>query len=216
MAKLVDPYHDLGYNVINVRLAGHGTVPEDLISTTPADMMKSVENAVGIAGKLGDRVVLAGHSAGAVLAAEYTAAHQGQIAGLDLYAPTFRFSTNMQKFIRARATQTWLSGLERETPTGYDRTSSAAYIRLLEHWDTIGPKLVGQKLGVPIRLTTTDRDIFADQESTEAFAQTNEIPQSQRVKYPRTNRAVNHNTLPATFDQPEVTAGLRIFDAQIR
>ncbi len=62
-----------GFNVYGLRLAGHGTTPEDLLDISLDDWHKSIEEGYEITRLLGEKVVFAGLSSGGSLALSFAA-----------------------------------------------------------------------------------------------------------------------------------------------
>lgn len=56
-----------GFTVLGVRLAGHGTTPEDMSRTTKHDWIDSVRDGYAILSGLTERISVAGHSMGGLL-----------------------------------------------------------------------------------------------------------------------------------------------------
>lgn len=68
MRDLGKIFFDRGYNVVGVRLRGHGTKPEDLHTVTRDDWQNDVDAGVAAARALGAEVSLAGFSTGGAMA----------------------------------------------------------------------------------------------------------------------------------------------------
>ena len=78
-----------GMTVLGVRLAGHGTDPEDLKQTRWQDWVRSAQEGLAeLQGRV-DQVFIGGVSMGGVLAAILAADHPGTVAGISLLAPSF-------------------------------------------------------------------------------------------------------------------------------
>ncbi len=94
MRLLGDYLHGRGFTVLGVRLAGHGTSPEDMASTKWPHWYAAVEDGYHLLGGLCGEVNVAGLSMGALLAfklaAEYPAA---RIAAVN--APLFIFDRRL-------------------------------------------------------------------------------------------------------------------------
>jgi carboxylesterase len=91
MQFLAEDLHARGYTVLNVRLAGHGTHPSDLMRTRWTDWLLSVEEGLDLLQGLSGQTVLIGQSMGGMIA--LTAAAQYRVAGVvALSTPYFGFS----------------------------------------------------------------------------------------------------------------------------
>ena len=67
MRWLGEYLHAQGHTVLGVRLAGHGTTPEDMAQTRWEDWLGSVEDGYHLLSGLVERVFVIGHSAGGAL-----------------------------------------------------------------------------------------------------------------------------------------------------
>lgn len=80
-----------GVNAYLPRLAGHGLeVDEPLLDMTPANLYESAKEALVIAHKLGEKVVVMGTSTGCTLALMLAADFPEMVDGLVLYSPNIR------------------------------------------------------------------------------------------------------------------------------
>ena len=82
MRWLGDDLHTRGHTVLGVRLAGHGTHPEDLARVRWTDWLVNVEEALALAGSISQRAVLIGQSMGGIVALLGAGMHPQQIAGV--------------------------------------------------------------------------------------------------------------------------------------
>lgn len=90
MQFLADDLHGRGYTVLNVRLAGHGTHPDDLRRTHWTEWLLSVEDGLDLLLGLSGQTVLIGQSMGGMVA--LAAAAQYSVAGVvALSTPYFGF-----------------------------------------------------------------------------------------------------------------------------
>jgi carboxylesterase len=87
MRPLGDFLYQQGFSVSGVRLAGHGTSPEDLLSTSWTDWLESAVKAYHELCSQCDRVFIAGLSMGAVLAVHLAFTHRPSPTALFLMAP---------------------------------------------------------------------------------------------------------------------------------
>jgi carboxylesterase len=91
MQFLAEDLHARGYTVLNVRLAGHGTHPSDLMRTRWTDWLLSVEDGLDLLEGLSGQTVLIGQSMGGMIA--LSAAAQYPVAGVvALSTPYIGFS----------------------------------------------------------------------------------------------------------------------------
>jgi len=80
-----------GCNAYLARLASHGLVTENpLIDMTPYRLYESAKQALMIAQKLGQKVIIMGTSTGGTLALKLAADFPGMVYGLILYSPNVR------------------------------------------------------------------------------------------------------------------------------
>ena len=94
-----------GLTVLGVRLAGHGTTPEDLASTTWQDLVASAEEGLGRLQDQCEQVFVAGLSLGGLITL-YLAAHHPIAGAIVMAAPAyitdwrFRFLPLIKHFVR--------------------------------------------------------------------------------------------------------------------
>lgn len=81
--------HRRGMTVLGVRLAGHGTTPEDLSRTSWLDWYRSAEEGFLRLEKAVDDLFVGGVSLGGILAALLAADHPGRVTAVSLLAPAF-------------------------------------------------------------------------------------------------------------------------------
>ncbi|MBE8222113.1 MAG: alpha/beta fold hydrolase, partial [Bdellovibrionales bacterium] len=100
--EFAELYAKLGFNVINIRLPGHFETPrQKLDSVKWQSWDKKVKQALKLAQNLGEKVIVSGHSSGALLAqkASLDYAHKVKgatpIAGLIGYAPTLQIKKKL-------------------------------------------------------------------------------------------------------------------------
>jgi carboxylesterase len=99
MRFLAEDLHTRGYTVLNVRLAGHGTHPRDLLHTRWTDWLLSVEDGLDLLQGLSQQTVLIGQSMGGMIA--LAAAAQYPLAGVvALSTPYFGFSPLQEMIAR--------------------------------------------------------------------------------------------------------------------
>lgn len=88
-----------GMNTYIPRLAGHGLVTDDpLLNMTPDAIWNSVKEALVIAKKLGQKVILMGTSTGGSMALKLASEYPADIASLILYSPNVRIA-NKASFV---------------------------------------------------------------------------------------------------------------------
>ncbi len=93
--------HDLGANLLAIRLTGHGTDGTDLAAATAQDWWRDLGQGLDATRRLGRRVVVMGMSTGATLAA--LAAHDEQMGrmmdGVVLISPNFRLRARTARLL---------------------------------------------------------------------------------------------------------------------
>lgn len=87
MRFLGERLHAAGYTVSGVRLAGHGTSPDDLARATWRDWYASARDALQTLHTHTPHVIVVGQSMGALLALELAADTHAGVAGLALLSP---------------------------------------------------------------------------------------------------------------------------------
>ncbi|AOA57537.1 alpha/beta hydrolase [Acinetobacter larvae] len=82
-------FHQAGYSVYGVQLAGHCGTVQDLVKTQWQDWYASVQHGVAQLKQHVDEVFIVGLSMGALLALAYASQHK--VAGVICYSPTFQY-----------------------------------------------------------------------------------------------------------------------------
>ncbi|RME35145.1 MAG: alpha/beta fold hydrolase [Gammaproteobacteria bacterium] len=91
--------YGLGYPVMGVRLAGHGTSPWDLRGRRREEWLESVRRGYRILAPFCERVVMVGFSTGAALALLLAAAQPPRLAGVVAVAPALKFRNRNLVFV---------------------------------------------------------------------------------------------------------------------
>jgi carboxylesterase len=86
-----------GHSVVNIRLAGHGTAPEDLEQQTEKDWAASASEGLALLRKHADRFVLFGFSFGGNLAIDLLLREPQSVQGLVLVAMPIRIAGEQWK-----------------------------------------------------------------------------------------------------------------------
>jgi len=89
MRGIARTFHQKGYSVLGVQLAGHCGNIEDLVQTRWEDWFESVCIAADQLRQDTDEIFVAGLSMGALLALKYASSHQ--VSGVISYSPTFQY-----------------------------------------------------------------------------------------------------------------------------
>ncbi len=107
----------LGANLVYTRLAGHGLAGDMLAEARAEDWMNDVAEAIAVAGKISDQIILIATSTGATLAAE--AALQDTVvrgvAGMILVSPNFAIADPASAVLTWPAARYWVPKLAGET-----------------------------------------------------------------------------------------------------
>ena len=112
MRPLAEALHAAGFTVVGPRLAGHGTTPEDMATTTAQDWIASVDAAVATLRERCDKVFMAGLSMGGLLTLYTAAMHAESIAGIvTINAPLTIGSPDLAGLALSAAAPTMLPGL---------------------------------------------------------------------------------------------------------
>lgn len=91
MRQVAKGFHEAGYTVYGMQLAGHCGDEADLLTTTWQDWYQSVVQAAQRLSEHVDKLYLAGLSMGALLALKYAQEQPHRVHGLALYGTTFRY-----------------------------------------------------------------------------------------------------------------------------
>ncbi|RCK48993.1 alpha/beta fold hydrolase [Thalassospira profundimaris] len=89
----------LGYAVMGVRLAGHGTSPHELQKRKWTDWLESVRRGYEILAPFCDQVIIVGFSTGGALSAIHAADHPEKLAGLVLAGTPLKFRNRNLMFV---------------------------------------------------------------------------------------------------------------------
>lgn len=100
----------LGANLVYTRLAGHGRPGAALVEATAQEWMQDVAQAIAVARKIGDEIILVATSTGATLAAQ--AALQPDlmegVAGMILVSPNFAINDPAAAVLTLPAARYWV------------------------------------------------------------------------------------------------------------
>ncbi|MFA6433212.1 MAG: alpha/beta fold hydrolase [Elusimicrobiales bacterium] len=100
MRELGEILYQQGYNVVSILLPGHGTKPEDLLAVTQQQWRQEVDRGLGIAAGLGERISLAGFSAGGSLALDALRRHpELKAEKLFLFSPALAMNEENQVLV---------------------------------------------------------------------------------------------------------------------
>ncbi len=89
----------LGYPVVGVRLAGHGTSPHDLADRTWTDWMSSVQRGMEIMSTRTDKICVVGFSTGATLGLRLAADQPENLAAVAAVSPPIKFQNRNLIFV---------------------------------------------------------------------------------------------------------------------
>lgn len=100
-----------GMLVRSILLPGHGSIPADLLTTSPTEWMKAVKYGIESFAKEVDELYLVGFSTGAALQLQYLLEHKhdiGNIAGLIMLCPAMAINAKKSLFLRLYRMFRWL------------------------------------------------------------------------------------------------------------
>lgn len=135
MEALGKLFNELGYGVYLVRLSGHGTLSKEMRNCTVKGWLESVNRGYAVLSRYHSKVIVAGFSAGALLALIKSCANVDNIAGvvainpaLTLKQKSVHFSplldtwNNMlSSFSVESGTLKWVENIPENTDSNYDR-----------------------------------------------------------------------------------------------
>lgn len=102
----------LGANLVFARLTGHGRGGDALGEAGAGDWMRDYDEAVAIADKIGERVIVISTSTGSTIAAAAEAAGRDtEIAGLAMISPNFRLANPAAMVLTFPAARQWVPAL---------------------------------------------------------------------------------------------------------
>ncbi len=93
LAEFLSQQDNFDFDIIGIRLPGHGTSVEDLRKKSWKEWVASVENAYNTLKSQYDSIVLCGLSLGALLTAYVAAMHPEKVCALVLLAPPYKLKT---------------------------------------------------------------------------------------------------------------------------
>lgn len=176
MRSLAEAFAAAGFAVELPLLPGHGTSVDDLASTTFGQWSQAITDAYNdLAGRC-ERVVVAGLSMGATLAA-LLAAHHPQIAGLIVINGAFApFDPNLRDGIEQLVAQgvSRIPGLGNDvadpsrTELAYSEVPAAQLLSLVDALDGLGDELA--RIVCPSLVITSDQDHVVPPTSSDFFA----------------------------------------------
>ncbi len=177
MRGLAEALAARGFAVELPLLPGHGTSVDDLASTTFAEWLQAVSHAYETLAARCERVVVAGLSMGATLAARL-AARQAEVAGLIVINGAFApFDPSVRDGLAALVAQdvTRIPGLGNDvadpsqTELAYSEVPAAQLLSLFDALDTIEADLA--RIRCPSLVITSDQDHVVPPTSSDFFAE---------------------------------------------
>jgi esterase/lipase len=111
MRDIGEYYAEKGFLVRCILLPGHGTIPADLLTTSPTEWLKATEYGIKSFRNEVDEIYLAGFSTGAILALNYAIQSENSepcIDGLIMLSPVFAINTAKTIFVRVYRMFRWL------------------------------------------------------------------------------------------------------------
>jgi len=131
--------HAEGYNVIGVRLKGHGTSPWDLRDRRWQDWQESVRKGYDIMSQFSDQVSLLGFSTGGVLCLALAAENPDGLCGVIAISTPIKYRNNNMRFVPPDAWHEQGRALavivRRDHTFSTEQERTPAY-QLLQHADT--------------------------------------------------------------------------------
>jgi carboxylesterase len=176
MSGLAEAFAGQGFAVELPRLPGHGTSVDDMATTTFADWSGAVERTYEELAARCDRVVVAGLSMGATLAARLAARHP-EIAGLVVINGAF---APVPPTVRDGLEQVLAQGVPRipgpgndvadpsQTELAYDEVAPPAMLSLLDALDELQDEL--PQIACPTLVITSEQDHVVPPVSSDHFA----------------------------------------------
>lgn len=176
---LAEYLHAAGFTVYCPRLAGHGTTPSQLDGPTWRDWQASYDRGYAIIKHRCRHVIVAGFSAGALLALAVAARHARCVIGCLAINPALHLTSTSSKLVpgvmvwndllrvlRIKALRhEWIPNRPQYPDVNYDRNSLHAVRELLRL-----EKIVDRRLGeitVPTLVLQADRDPVVDPRSSQ-------------------------------------------------
>lgn len=131
----------VGANVFYTRLRGHGRDGDAMAEAAAGDWIEDVAEAMAVAAKLGDRVVVIGTSTGgtlaAILAADPSLADlRTALAGVILISPNFRVANPAAALLSLPAARWWVPLV-----AGQTRSFEPQNVRHGQNWTTSYPTI---------------------------------------------------------------------------
>lgn len=176
MRTLAEAFGAAGFAVELPRLPGHGSSVDDMATSSFADWLEAVERAYLELAARSDRVVVAGLSMGATLAARLAARHP-EIAGLVVINGAF---APPDAAMRAGLEQAIAASVHRipgpgndiadpaQTELAYAEVPPAALLSLLDVLDQLHDEL--PRITCPSLVITSDQDHVVPPASSDVFA----------------------------------------------
>jgi carboxylesterase len=206
MRGLAEAFAAAGFAVELPRLPGHGTSVDDMATTTFADWSETVEQAYRELAARSERVVVAGLSMGATLAAGLAARHP-EIAGLVVINGAF---APVDPAVREGLEQAVAGGVERlpgpgndvadpsQTELAYAEVAAPAYLSLFDALDDLQDAL--PVIACPTLVIQAEQDHVVPPGSSEHFMATVSGP----VEHLRLTRSFHVATLD--YERAELEA----------
>jgi pimeloyl-ACP methyl ester carboxylesterase len=230
MTDLAEVVADHSVNTFVSRIRGHFETDRSLLKRTVRweEWLADAEADLALAQKLGGKVVLMGHSTGALLFTWLAIRNPVKIAGLILFSPAF----GVHSFAHAGALASYLTGIDLVTvggkvSTGHSGLEVGRAARAFRAWLSANSRdgrpytYASERLkDVPVWMANTAADIVIQKKEARAFMRALKGKSSSAVRkelWLPYSRVVRHDAIiaPSNPDLPLIKTSLREFLGQV-
>jgi pimeloyl-ACP methyl ester carboxylesterase len=231
MTNLAEVVANHSVNTLVPRMRGHFETDRSVLKRTVRweDWLTDAEADLALAQKLGGKVVLMGHSMGALLLTWLAVRNPVKVAGLILFSPAF----GVNSFAQAGAWASYLTGVDLviaggKVSTGHSGLEVHRAARAFRAWLSANSRdgrpytYASERLkGVPVWMVSTEVDIVIQKQEARAFMgapkENNSSTVSRKELWLPYSRVVRHDAIITTSnpDLPLIKDSLREFLGQI-
>ena len=207
MRELGKVFQERGYLVYAILLPGHGTQPEDLLSVSYQDWIKTVEFGIQALKQEVSDISIAGFSVGATLALHYAGSHPTEaIKKIYCFSPACQIKS---KFVLLTGLASWLGKFISGSKflKKFEEDDSVKYHSMAFNaaWQVykLTQKIKHLKLSTPLFFASSEQDETVSFEGALSFFKKQMNPNNLMLVFSNRDYPAEKNIIPIRSDFPE-------------